>query len=174
MAKEKEAKGGGVGLWGWILLALLVPIGMLTWNCGRNWNVTAVKERELAEEMVRLGDRNRQLAPFYEVLKNRKYQICNRSADIVTLNWLATTYNEGQQIKVFDSSRCQDWKPIVLQPGENRFVTLSSVQEGCNWNGSVMYVTVAYTREKTEQTDFFEDVEVFRVFDADRECQNIQ
>ena len=173
MAKEKESKGG-VGLWGWILLALLVPIGMLTWNCGRNWNVTAVKERKLTEEMAQLTKRNGELEPFYEIMKNRKYQICNRSADVVTLNWLATTYNEQEQIKVFDSSRCTAWKPIVLQPGENRMVTLSSVQPGCNWNGSVMYVTVAYTRETPEQTDFYEDVEVFRVFDKDRECHNIQ
>jgi hypothetical protein len=170
--KAKKAKGGGVGIAGWIMLALLVPVGVMTLNCARSWNVSAVRERKLAQEMGQLGTRNGQLAPFYDVLQNRKYQICNRTADTVTVSWLAATYNEGDQVKLFESSRCTAWKPIVLAPGENRFATLSSVQEGCNWNGNVMYFAIAYTRESTEQTSFIEDVEVFRGFD--RDCHNIQ
>jgi hypothetical protein len=171
-APPAKAKGGGVGIAGWIMLALLVPAGIMTLNCGRNWNVTAIKERQLSEEMARLSTRNAQLAPFYDVLQNRKYQICNRTADTVTINWLAATYNESDQVKLFESSRCSAWKPVVLAQGESRFLTLSSVQEGCNWNGNVMYFAIAYTRESTEQTTFYEDVEVFRGFD--RDCHNIQ
>ena len=171
-APAPKAKGGGVGITGWILVALLVPVGVMTLNCARSWNVTAVRERKLSEEMAQLGARNSQLAPFYDVLQNRKYQICNRTADTVTVNWLAATYNEADQVKLFDSSRCSGWKPVVLAQGETRFVTLSSVQEGCNWNGNVMYFAIAYTRESTEQITFYEDVEVFRGFD--RDCHNIQ
>ena len=169
--KAKKAKGG-VGIAGWIMLALLVPTGVMTVNCARSWNVVAIRERKLAEEMARLTVRNDQLRPFYDVLQNRKYQICNRSADTVTVNWLAATYNEGDQIKLFDSAHCTAWKPIVLPQGETRFVTLSSVQEGCNWNGNVMYFAISYTRESTEQSSTYEDVEVFRGFD--RDCHNIQ
>jgi hypothetical protein len=168
----KKEKAGGMGIWGWIMVGLLVPVGVLTFNCGRSWAVTQAKTQKLEEEMTRLTLRNSQLAPFYDVLRNRKYQVCNRTADVVTVTWLGAAYNEADQIKMFDSSRCTAWKPLVIQPGENRMVTLSSVQEGCNWNGNVMYFAIAYSRESTEQTTFYEDVEVFRGFD--RECHNIQ
>jgi hypothetical protein len=168
----KKAKGGGVGIVGWILLALLVPAGVMTLNCARSWNAVATRERKLAEEMNQLTTRNAQLAPFFDVFKERNYQICNRTADTITVNWLAAAYAEGDQIKLFESSRCTAWKPVVLAVGETRFVTLSSAQEGCNWNGNVMYFAIAYTRESAEQTTFFEDVEVFRGFE--RECHNIQ
>src|SRR5687768_5337612 len=124
--RPKKAKGSGVGITGWIMLGLLVPLGVMTFNCARSWTVTAAKEKKLNEEMGRLTSRNAVLAPFYDVLQNRRYQICNRTADVVTVNWLSTTYNESEQIKIFDSARCKDWKPVVLQPGENRMVTLSS------------------------------------------------
>jgi hypothetical protein len=170
--RPKKGKVGKIGITGWIMLALLVPLGVMTFNCGRSWNVIAARAATLEAEMAQLTSRNAVLAPFHDVLQNRKYQICNRTADVVTVTWLSTTYNESQQIKIFDSARCTAWKPVVLQPGENRMITLSSSQEGCNWNGNVMYLAIAYTRESAEQTSFIEDIEVFRGFD--RDCHNIQ
>lgn len=171
MAKEEKGKKGGIGVGSWICLGLLVPVGVLTFNCGRNWNVVRAKKSKLDAEVAALLERNRQLAPFYEVLQNRKYQICNRSQDVVKVKWMAATYNESEKVKLFDSSRCQDWRPVMIQPGENKFVTLSSGQEGCNWNGNVMYFSIAYDKESPEQTTFYETIDVFRGFD--RDCHNI-
>ncbi|HEX6737762.1 MAG TPA: hypothetical protein VF310_05815 [Vicinamibacteria bacterium] len=169
-----KPKGGGVGIAGWIMLALLVPGGIMTTNCARAWSQVAAEERALAQERAQHAEIIARLQPFAYVLeqKSDKYQICNRTADTITVNWLAAAYTEGDQIKMFDSAHCKDWKPVVLPIGENKFINLSSAQEGCNWNGNVMYFAIAYTRESTENTTYFEDVEMFRGFE--RQCYNIQ
>jgi hypothetical protein len=168
-----KPKGGGVGIAGWIMLALLVPAGVMTMNCARSWSQVVAEERALAADHAKHMELIGRLKPFADVLQGKdKYQICNRTADTVTVTWLAAAYSEADQIKMFESSRCRDWKPVVLAQGENRFVTVSSAQEGCNWNGNVMYFAIAYTRESAEQTTYFEDVEMFRGFD--RQCHNIQ
>src|SRR5262245_1905847 len=90
----KAKKKGGIGVASWICLGLLVPVGVLTFNCGRSWNVISTQKSKLDAEVASLMSRNAQLAPFYEVLQNRKYQICNRSPDVVKIKWIAATYNE--------------------------------------------------------------------------------
>jgi hypothetical protein len=75
-------------------------------------------------------------------------------------------------VKVFDSDQCQDFKPIVLNPGDDKSVLLRSSQPGCNWDGSVFYYAMKYSAESEEKFNIFNVVGPYQGFD--RDCYTVQ
>jgi hypothetical protein len=73
---------------------------------------------------------------------------------------------------VFDSDKCQDFKPIVMQPGDDKTVVLRSSQPGCNWDGSVFYYAMKYTQESEEKFNIFNVVGPYQGFE--RDCYTVQ
>ena len=151
----------------WIALGLVFPALAVAGYFGQKWNVTRVKVGKQEAEFQTLQSRNEVLSKVYEVLQNKKFQVCNRSQDSLTVHWVASVYHDGRQLKVFDSSRCSAWKDVVLAAGDNRTLTLTSGQQGCNWNGTVVYFAMRYTRESEDVIRPYNFVGHWAGFDRD-------
>lgn len=173
-APRKKKSGKILGLtWGtWVALALLIPVCVMTFNLYRSWSALRGKLGAQVNVHNDLAKRNAVLGKVFENLQNKQFQICNKTADTVTVNWLATAYQDGRQIRYFDSSRCRDWRAPVLVSGDARFPTLNSDQENCNWTGDVVYYAMQYTRESEEAVNTINFVGHFKGYD--RDCHNIQ
>jgi hypothetical protein len=173
-APKKKSNGKFLGLtWGtWVSLALLVPVSVMTFNLYRSWSALNARRAKLGAEHQKRLERNADLSKVFDNLQNKPFQVCNKTADTVTVNWLAVAYQDGRSIKHFDSSLCRDWKPAVLVSGDARFPTLNSDQEGCNWGGEVVYYAMQYTRESEDSVNTINFVGHFKGYD--RDCHNIQ
>jgi hypothetical protein len=159
------------GLSSWITLALLVPVTYMTVSLFRKWHVT---DQRLSSEQAAIGaltGRNAVLGKAYDVLQNRKFQICNKSTDPVHVQWISAAFIEGKQLKTFDSARCGAWKTPEIAAGENTNLFLSSSQEGCNWSGNVIYYAIRFTKEKEDESIPFSVADLYRNYD--RDCFNI-
>lgn len=156
----------------WIVLALLLPVGYLTANLFRKWYGTQQGLRQTRAEYEALSGRNAALARAYEVLQNRKFQICNKSPHPLRVDWVAAAYGEGRQLKVFDSSRCSGWPDLEIASGENKSLLLSSSEEGCNWSGNVLYYAMRFSKETDEASVPFSLAGIYRGFD--RDCFTVQ
>ena len=129
-------------------------------------------KRELAgleKERTQLTASNRVLESAYGVLHNKKVQICNKSPVDVTVHWVSVVYEDAGRLKAFDSQHCEDWAPVAVKNGASRMLTLSSTQEGCNWNGSVIFFAMHYSRGETQ---IYRDAGAWVGFDKD--CYTIQ
>jgi hypothetical protein len=171
----RKKSGRFLGLtWGtWVALALVIPIGVMTFNLYRGWSALRAERNQQVGHHNVLVERNKVLGKVFDNLQNKQFQICNKTADTVTVNWLAAAYHDGRQIRYFDSSRCRDWKAPVLVPGDARFPTLNSDQENCNWtNGDVVYYAMQYTRESEDAVNTINFVGHFKGYD--RDCHNVQ
>jgi hypothetical protein len=133
------------------------------------WFKTMRAYGALQQEKAQLDASNRVLSGAHELLRNKKAQICNRGAEDMRIDWIAASFEEGGRLKSFDSQRCTDWLPIVLKGGSSRTLSLSSTQEGCNWNGSVVFFAMHYSRGTTQS---YHDAGAWMGFD--RECYTIQ
>jgi len=131
----------------WIATAFLIPAVASAAYFGQKWNVTRLKTDKLDAEFQALVGRNATLSSVFTVLQNKKFQICNKSQDTVTVQWVTAAYHDGKQLKVFDSSLCSAWQEVTLASGDNRVLTLTTGQEGCNWGGAVVYFAMRYARE---------------------------
>lgn len=151
----------------WIALAFVFPALALAGYFGQKWNITRAKVAQQNAELQTLLSRNEVLSKVYEVLQNKKFQVCNRSQDILTVQWVAAAYHDGKQLRVFDSSRCSAWKEVALAAGDNRTLTLTSGQEGCNWSGTVVYFAMRYTRESEDVIRPYNFVGHWAGFDRD-------
>ena len=172
-APKRKKKGVFLGLtWGtWVALALLIPVCVMTFNLYRSWNgLKAQFAKVVAEHNDRMA-RNGVLGKVFDNLQNKSFQVCNKTADTVTVNWLAAAYQDGKTMKYFDSSVCRDWKPPVLVGGDARMLTLNS-EANCNWNGDVVYYAMQYTRESEDAVNTINFVGHFKGYD--RDCHNIQ
>jgi hypothetical protein len=159
--------------WGtWVALALLIPVCVMTFNLYRSWSALNGRKSGLQEEHRQRVDRNTVLGEVFGNLQNKSFQVCNKTADTVTLNWLAVAYQDGKNIRHFDSAQCRDWKAPVLVPGDARFPTINSDQENCNWGGEVVYYAMQYTRESEDAVNTINFVGHFKGYD--RDCHNIQ
>ncbi len=134
----------------WIALALLLPALAVAGYFGQKWNTTRLKTAKQEAEFQTLQSRNAVLSKVFEVLQNKKFQVCNRSQDTLNVQWVTAVYHDGKRLKVFDSSRCSAWQEVTLAAGDNRVLTLTSGQEGCNWSGAVVYFAMRFTRESEE------------------------
>jgi hypothetical protein len=150
---------------------LLAPVIYLTARLYGSWSTRRAELNRQSAEFQRLSTRNAELARAYDVLLNRKFQVCNKSAYPVSVQWLSAAYSDGKQLKVFDSARC-GWSDLEVAPGENKNLILSSSQEGCNWNGNVMYYAMRFSKETDEASVAYNVAMPYRGFD--RDCFTVQ
>ena len=170
-AKPKNSKGFLGLTWGtWVAGAVLVPVCVMTFNLYRSWSELRGKLGSWNADFAALNQRNAELEKVFANLQNKKFQVCNRTADVVTVQHLAAVYHDGKAIKLFDSEKCADWRSQVLVSGDARVFTLSS-DGACNWNGDVVYYAMTYTRESEEQLSTTHFVGHFKGYD--RDCHNI-
>ncbi len=131
-------------------------------------NRTAIKKMEEGAELQNL----RQAASKYElagilqkngVLRNGKLKLCNKSGSPLTLLWLGATYvakddlpgiadrklaeeASGYKLTTYNSQFCpRDFK-LVLEPGAERVVELSSQESRCAWDGSALFYALSLRR----------------------------
>ena len=112
------------------------------------------------------------LAPAFDVLQNRKFQICNKSPHPLNIAWVSAAYSDGRQLKLFDSARCESWRDLEVASGENRSLLLSSTDESCNWNGNVIYYAIRFSKETEDSSLPYSMAGVYRGFD--RDCFTVQ
>lgn len=155
-----------------IALALLLPVGLLTFTLFRKWNITRQALAGQQEEVQTLSARNAVLAKAYDVLQNRKFQVCNKSPYPLNVAWVSAAYSDGQHLKHFDSARCPSWQEQEIAAGENKSLLLSSTEEGCNWNGNVIYYAMRFRKETDEASLPFSVAGIYRGFD--RDCFTVQ
>lgn len=173
-APAKKSKKPLLGItWGtWVALALLIPVCVMTFNLYRSWTALKGELGTMQATHNTLVERNKVLSKVFDNLQNKSFQICNKTADTVTVNWLAAAYQNGKNMVAFDSSRCPDWKTPVLVPGDARMLTLNS-DEACNWTGGeVVFYSMQYTRESEEAVNTVNYAGHFKNYD--RDCHNIQ
>lgn len=156
-----------------VAFLIAVPVAYMAFNSYRKWAAGREKDAALDTEMDALRKRNAELETVYDAVQLKSYQICNKSADLITVLWLAAAFHDGKTVRVFDSDRCQDWKPLYVEPGGNKNVLLRSSQPGCNWDGKVMYYAMRYTAEQEEQ-DKYQLINVAGPYQGfDRDCFTI-
>ena len=155
-----------------VVLALLPPVAMLATVLFRKWNTTRRALQSQQQELQTLTARNAILSKAYDVLQNRKFQICNKSPDPLNVVWISAAYSDGQHLKLFDSGRCRGWQDLDIAAGENKNLLLSSTEEGCNWNGNVIYYAMRFSKETPEASLPFSVAGLYRGFD--RDCFTVQ
>jgi hypothetical protein len=151
---------------------MLLPAAYYTFRKYQEWSVVSAASSKVTAEVTEMKERNASLAVAYEILQNKKFQVCNKSAYPLHIAWLSATYQEGKVLKVFDSSRCEAWQTQEVAPGENKNLFLSSGQEGCNWGGTVIYYAMRFTRETDEASVPYTMVGRYAGFD--RDCFTVQ
>ncbi len=152
-----------------VALVIAAPIGWWTFNSYKKWAggraVEAASDRELAD----LQQKNAAMSVVYDAVALKKFTVCNKTPDVITVNWVGAAYHDGKTVAVFNSDHCQDFKPIVLEPGGDSSVLLRSSQPGCNWDGSVFYYAMRYTQENENESQYriFNMVGPYQGFDRD-------
>jgi hypothetical protein len=155
-----------------LTLVLLPLVALLTYTLFQKWNATRLALAAQRQELETLGARNAELARAYDVLQNRKFQVCNKSPDPLVVSWVSAAYSDGRHLKHFDSTRCPGWQEQEIAPGENKNLLLSSTEEGCNWNGNVIYYAMRFSKETAEASLPFSVAGLYRGFD--RDCFTVQ
>lgn len=155
-----------------VAIALLPLAALLATSLFRKWDVTRQSLLQGQQELQTLRERNAQLARAYDVLQNRKFQICNKSPHPLSVAWVSAAYSDGQQMKLFDSGRCRSWQAPDIAAGENKTLVLSSTEEGCNWNGNVIYYAMRFSKETDDASLPFSVAGLYRGFD--RDCFTVQ
>jgi hypothetical protein len=169
--KKKSKRFLGL-TWGTLIaIAVLVPVCVMTFNLYRSWSTLRGQISTWDSEFAALNQRNGELEKVFANLQNKKFQVCNRTTDVVTVKNLAAVYHDGKVVKIFDSEKCADWRPQVLVSGDARMFTLNS-QDPCNWTGDVVYYAMTYTRESEEALSTINFVGHFKGYD--RDCHTIQ
>jgi cell division protein FtsB len=154
--------------WSTVVAGLVcLPLLLLAVHLGRTWHRLSERETALDGELVTLTARNAVLQPAAELLQNQKFQICNKSTDTLTIPWVAASYHDGRQLKLFDALHCQGWRPVVIAPGGSKVFNFSSPQEGCNWNGSVALYAFRLVRDSDEGVRAYNVSGAWRGFDRD-------
>jgi hypothetical protein len=153
-----------------VTFLIVAPICYWTFTSYQKWTAIRQKIAGIDQELAALSKRNAELAVVYDAVQLKNFEVCNKSADQFTVNWVAAAFHDGKTVQVFDSDRCQDFKPLVLAAGDNKAVLLRSSQAGCNWPGSVMYYAMRYTQENEAE-------DVYRIYNMagpyqgfDRDC----
>ncbi|HXB56370.1 MAG TPA: FHA domain-containing protein [Vicinamibacteria bacterium] len=131
-------------------------------------NRTAIKKMEEGSELQNL----RQAAAKYEMagllqkngaLRNGKLKLCNKSGSSLAINWLGAMYvakddlpgiadrklaeeASGYKLTTYNSQFCgRDFK-LVLEPGAERVVELSSQEPRCAFDGSALVYAFSLRR----------------------------
>ena len=130
-----------------VSLLVAVPLFVFTVRLGLSWRASTTRLDELARESASVQARAAVLKRAAETLRTYDFQVCNRSADVLTLPWVAAVHHDGQSLRLFDSSRCQGFRAQPIYAGESRALLFSSTQEGCNWSGQVLFYAMNAVRE---------------------------
>lgn len=152
-----------------IATVIAIPVGYWAFSNYRVWAQGKKTDSNFQAEMAALNASNAKLSNVYDAVQLKTYQVCNKSSDQITVEWVSAAYHDGRTVKVFDSDRCQEWKPLVLAAGDNKNVLLRSSQPGCNWDGRVMYYAMRYVQENEadEKYKIFTVVGPYQNFDRD-------
>jgi hypothetical protein len=156
-----------------IAAVVALPMVGLAIPLGKSWYAVSTHLTTLQQELETLTKRNGVLVRVHEATQQSRFQVCNKTAgDVVVVPWIAAAYYDGKQLQLFDSARCQGFRGFQLAAGDSRLVTLSSPEEGCNWNGSVLLYSMHIAREADEQTMAYNVAGTWRGFD--RDCFTVQ
>ena len=155
-------------------LLIALPLAYLAYTRYLAWDKTNRRLAAVQGEVGTLKVKNAGLARAYDVLQNRTFQVCNRTADELEVLWLAAAYESRGQLSVFDASRCEGWQPqLVPGGGSPKTFTFSSAQEGCNWDGSVIFYAMRAVRTSEDGASF--DYTVAGPWMGfERDCFNVQ
>jgi hypothetical protein len=156
------------------VLSALAAFALLVINISLfiGWLGTERSLGSLDREKATLEASNKSLQGAYELLRNKRAQLCNRSSGDVTLHWMAAAFEEGGHLRYFDSRRCEDWQGAFVKAGQGRMLNLSSMGEGCNWNGSVVFHAMYFSRTSEDATQSFRDAGAWSGYDKD--CYTVQ
>lgn len=150
MAHQKAQAMGGSKLFSpatAIFAVLALVLGYFAFFSYRKWDERKTKVESLETELATLKAKNAALAGAHEVLQNRKFQVCNRTADEVSIPWFTAIYQSGSAMRVFDSARCEGWQAQAVPGGGSpKSFNFASTQDGCNWDGSVIFYAMHITR----------------------------
>jgi hypothetical protein len=126
----------------------------------------------LKTEQATLQESNKGLRGVNELLRNKKAQFCNRTDGDVTIHWMAAAYEDGGRLRYFDSQRCEDWQPAFIKAGQARMLNLSSMQQGCNWNGSVIFHAMFFSRVSEDAARSYRTADAWSGYD--KECYTLE
>jgi hypothetical protein len=128
-------------------VALLGGTAVLGWfsaQAGLAWWKTGQTLDGLHEEQVRLTDENNQLRQLHADTQPKGFTICNKSAVNVVVQWAYASFPSGEHMRTFDSSRCEDWRPIEIDAGKSGLLQLNSPNEDCHWQGEVVFFAMQF------------------------------
>jgi hypothetical protein len=149
MSTARRPSSGGRGFPVAVVVALLVavPLMVLSVRLGLQWRASGARLAALEREAASVVARAAVLDRAAQALRTHDFQVCNRSADTLSLPWVAAVHHDGQSLRVFDSASCQGFRSPLILAGESRALVFSSTQEGCNWNGEVLFYAMNAVRE---------------------------
>jgi hypothetical protein len=153
-----------------ITVLVAIPVGYWCFNSYRKWMGVKHNIANRGQALAKVRASNAGLAPIYDNVQLKKFQACNKTADQITINWVAAAYHDGQKVHIFNSDQCQDFKPPVMAPGDDKSILLRSSQPGCNWDGSVFYYAMRYTQENEESEKYQINNMVGPYQGFDRDC----
>jgi hypothetical protein len=140
----------------------------LTLVLGREWQSLSRRSAARDGELATLSSRVAVLKLAGEALAPQKFQVCNKSRDALSVPWLAAVYHDGARLRLFDALRCGRWRGEEIAGGESRVLHFSSTEdEGCNWNGSVVFYSMRLVRQSEDAPVAYNVAGPWRGFDRD-------
>lgn len=129
-------------------LAVLVPVLAADLVAFRSWRTSGERLAARRAEVERLRGENARLAPVHAALASSTFTVVNRGADPVDVTWVAAAWPDESTLRLFDSTRCSEWRVEPLPSGGGgRSYSLNSPEEGCNWAGGVLFYTLAFQKQ---------------------------
>jgi hypothetical protein len=157
-----------------VFLLVALGAGYLAFRSYYRWQETKARFDGMEAELLTLRGKNALLATVQEALQARKFQVCSATPDRVAVPWLAAVYEQGGELQVFDSSRCGTWTPQTIPAGGSpRELSFGSTQAGCDWDGSVVFFAMRFTRTNDAgESQSLNTIGPWQGFD--RDCFTIQ
>jgi hypothetical protein len=128
-------------------VALLGGTAVLGWfstKAGLAWWKTGQEVEALHAEQVQLTRQNDEIRQLNSDSEVKGFSICNKSASPVVVRWAYAAFPSGDHMASFDSSRCPDWQPIVVEDGKSTLLQLNSPNAECHWQGEVVFFAMQY------------------------------
>ncbi len=136
------------------LLGGTTVLGVFTARAGLAWYGTRGELARLHGEEAHLTLANNHLRQLHQDTQLKGLRLCNTSEYPVQVLWVHAAYPSGEHMTSFDSARCQDWKPIVVEGGKSEQLHLSSPQADCNWQGQVVFYSMVFVQPDVGQTRY--------------------
>ncbi len=136
------------------LLGGTAVLSVFTARAGLAWYGTRADLAHLSDEERQLSIANDKVRPLHQDMQIKGMRICNQSEYPVQVLWVHADYPSGEHMTSFDSGRCPDWKPFVVEAGKSEQLHLSSAQAECNWQGQVVFYAMVVTQPDVGQTRY--------------------